>query len=218
MPAQGPAAGEREALDAFKRALHDEYRRKLETRKERFEEEFSALVAARRVAVEASVRQIRDKQLADFKIELSQAKQAASRELRERVFATMGDLVDELEERIRQKLTSIRGNRKEHALLLNALALEALDVLASPAAVLLVGIGEASLLEKDPRGARVEETESLPIGGAIALDGEMGLRLVDNSLQTRLERLKPIIVESLSRKLSSLVNHVQEPLTELRVP
>ena len=130
----------------------------------------------------------------------------------------MGDIAGELEGRILQKLASFRGNREEYAPILNALALEALDVLASPTAILLVGIGEASLLEKDPRGARVEETESLPIGGAIALDGEMGLRLVDNSLQTRLERLKPRIVETLSRKLSSLVNHVQEPLAELRVP
>ena len=218
MPAQGLAAGEREALDAFKRALQDEYRRKLETLREKFEEEFSALVAARRIAVEARVRQIRERQQAEFASELSLARQVASRELRERVFATMGDIAGELEGRILQKLASFRGNREEYAPILNALALEALDVLASPTAILLVGIGEASLLEKDPRGARVEETESLPIGGAIALDGEMGLRLVDNSLQTRLERLKPIIVESLSRKLSSLVNHVQEPLAELRVP
>jgi len=218
MPAQGPAAGEREALDAFKRALHDEYRRKLETRKEQFEEEFSALVAARRVAVEASVRQIREKQLAEFRTELSQAKQAASRELRERVFATMRDLVDELEEKIMQKLGSIRRNREENALLVNALALEAIDVLASPAAVLLVGIGEASLLEKDPRIAHVEETPDLPMGGVIALDRDNSLHLVDNSLQTRWERLKPIIVEVLSGKLSSLVNHVLEPITELRIP
>ena len=218
MPAQGLAAGEREALDAFKGALQDEYSRKLETLRERFEEEFSALVAARRMAVEARVRQIRERQQAEFASELSLARQVASRELRERVFATMGDIAGELEGRILQKLASFRGNREEYAPILNALALEALDVLASPKAILLVGIGEASLLEKDPRVARVEETEGLPVGGAIALDGEMGLRLVDNSLQTRLERLKPRIVETLSRKLSSLVNHVQEPLAELRVP
>ena len=218
MPAQGLAAGEREALDAFKGALQYEYSRKLETLRERFEEEFSALVAARRMAVEARVRHIRERQKAEFASELSLARQVASRELRERVFATLGDLAGELEGRILQKLASFRGNREEYAPILNALALEALDVLASPAAILLVGIGEASLLEKDPRVARVEETEGLPIGGAIALDGEKGLRLVDNSLQTRLERLKPIIVETLSRKLSCLVNHVQEPLPELRVP
>ena len=218
MPAQGLAAGEREALDAFKGALQDEYSRKLETLRERFEEEFSALVAARRMAVEARVRHIRERQKAEFASELSLARQVASRELRERVFATMGDIAGELEGRILQKLASFRGNREEYAPILNALALEALDVLASPKAILLVGIGEASLLEKDPRVARVEETEGLPVGGAIALDGEMGLRLVDNSLQTRLERLKPRIVETLSRKLSSLVNHVQEPLAELRVP
>jgi len=218
MPAQSLAAGEREALDAFKRALQDEYHRKLETLREKFEEEFSALVAARRMAVEARVRQIRERQQAEFASELSLARQVASRELRERVFATMGDIAGELEGRILQKLASFRGNREEYAPILNALALEALDVLASPKAILLVGIGEASLLEKDPRVARVEETEGLPVGGAIALDGEMGLRLVDNSLQTRLERLKPRIVETLSRKLSSLVNHVQEPLAELRVP
>ena len=218
MPAQGLAAGEREALDAFKGALQDEYHRKLETLREKFEEEFSALVAARRMAVEARVRQIRERQQAEFASELSLARQVASRELRERVFATMGDIAGELEGRILQKLASFRGNREEYAPILNALALEALDVLTSPKAILLVGIGEASLLEKDPRVARVEETEGLPVGGAIALDGEMGLRLVDNSLQTRLERLKPRIVETLSRKLSSLVNHVQEPLAELRVP
>ena len=218
MPAQGLAAGEREALDAFKGALQDEYSRKLETLRERFEEEFSALVAARRMAVEARVRHIRERQKAEFASELSLARQVASRELRERVFATLGDLAGELEGRILQRLASFRGNREEYAPILNALALEALDVLASPKAILLVGIGEASLLEKDPRVARVEETEGLPVGGAIALDGEMGLRLVDNSLQTRLERLKPRIVETLSRKLSSLVNHVQEPLAELRVP
>jgi len=218
MPAQGPAAGEREALEAFKRALHDEYSRKLETLKERFEEEFSALVAARRMSVETLVRQIREQQLAEFGIELSQAKQAASRELGERVFTTVDDLADELQERIMQKIVSAKGNSEEHALLLNALAREALDVLASPAAVLLVGIGEASLLNKDPRISSVEETIDLPMGGVIALDRDNSLHLVDNSLQTRLERLKPVIVESLSRKLSSLVNHVREPLAELRIP
>jgi len=218
MPAQGPAAGEREALEAFKRALHDEYSRKLETLKERFEEEFSALVAARRMSVETLVRQIREQQLAEFGIELSQAKQAASRELGERVFTTVDDLADELQERIMQKIVSAKGNSEEHALLLNALAREALDVLASPAAVLLVGIGEASLLNKDPRISSVEETIDLPMGGVIALDRDNSLHLVDNSLQTRVERLKPVIVESLSRKLSSLVNHVREPLAELRIP
>lgn len=218
MPLQGPEAGEREALDAFKRAIQDEYRRKLETLKEKFEDDFSALVAARRLSVETRVRQIRENQLAGFAVELSQARQAASRELREKVFAAMVDLVGELEGSILQKLASVRGNREEHARLLNALAQEALDILASSSAVLFVGIGEAPLLEMDPRVTSVEETADLSLGGVIALDGENGLRLVDNSLQTRLERLKPIIVETLSTKLSGLVNHVQEPLAELRLP
>lgn len=208
---------EREALESFKRALQDEYGRKLEAMKERFEKDFSALIATRRIEVETKVQRIREKQAVEFEKELAMARQSAFRELRTRVLCTISEITDRLEERVVERVTSLRSSREIYGPVLNDLAREALDALGAPKAILRVSAGEAVLLEEDPRIARIEETADLAMGGVIALDAEGGTHLVDNSLQTRWERLKPMMVENLSGRLAGLVSDVQEPLTELRL-
>jgi vacuolar-type H+-ATPase subunit E/Vma4 len=208
---------EREALESFKRALQDEYGRKLEALKERFEKDFSALIATRRIEVESKVQRIRQKQAVDFEAELAMARQAAFREFRTRVLTNISEIADGLEERVIERIRSLRSNRDVYGPILNDLAREALDVLGAPKAILRVGEGEAVLLEEDPRIARIEETAFLEMGGVMALDAEGGAHLVDNSLQTRWERLRPTMVEDLSRRLAGLVNDAQESLTELRL-
>jgi vacuolar-type H+-ATPase subunit E/Vma4 len=208
---------EREALESFKRALQDEYGRKLEALEERFEKEFSALIATRRIEVETKVQRIREKQAVEFEKELAMARQSAFRELRTRVLSTISEITDRLEERVVERVKSLRSNREIYGPVLNDLAREALDALGSPKAILRVGEGEAVLLEEDPRIARIEETADLAMGGVMALDAEGGTHLVDNSLRTRWERLKPMMVENLSGRLAGLVSDVQEPLTELRL-
>lgn len=208
---------EREALESFKRALQDEYGRKLEALKERYEKEFSALIAARRIDVETKVQRIREKQAIEFEEELAMARQSAFRELRTRVLSTISETTRRLEERVMEQLASLRSNPGLYGPVLNDLAREAMDALGAPKAVLRVAEGEAVLLEKDQRIAGIEETADLAMGGVLALDAEGGTHLVDNTLQTRWERLKPMIVEELSGRLAGLVSDVQEPLTELRL-
>lgn len=208
---------EREALESFKRALQDEYGRKLEALKERYEKEFSALIAARRIDVETKVQRIREKQAIEFEEELAMARQSAFRESRTRVLSTISETTGRLEERVMEQLASLRSNPGLYGPVLNDLAREAMDALGAPKAVLRVAEGEAVLLEKDQRIAGIEETADLAMGGVLALDAEGGTHLVDNTLQTRWERLKPMIVEELSGRLAGLVSDVQEPLTELRL-
>jgi len=137
--------------------------------------------------------------------------------LRTRVLNTISEITDRLEERVVERVTSLRSNRETYGPVLNDLAREALDALGAPKAILRVCEGEAVLLEEDPRIARIEETADLEMGGVMALDAECGTHLVDNSLRTRWERLKPMMVENLSGRLAGLVSDVQEPLTELRL-
>jgi len=207
----------REALESFKRALQDEYGRKIEAMKERYEKEFSALIAARRIEVETKVQRIREKQAIEFEAELAMARQSAFRELRARVLSTIGETTDQLEERVAEQLTSLRTKPGLYGPVLNDLAREAMDALGAPKAVLRVAEGEAVLLGKDQRIAHIEEAADLTMGGVVALDSEGGTHLVDNSLKTRWERLKPMIVEDLSGRLAGLVSDVQEPLAELRL-
>lgn len=209
---------EREALESFKRALQDEYGRKLEAMKERFEKDFSALIATRRIEVETKVQRIREKQAVEFDKELALARQSAFRELRTRVLNTISEITDQLDGRVVERVSSLRSNREIYGPVLNHLAREALDALGAPKAILRVGEGEAVLLEEDPRIARIEETADLAMGGIMALDAEGSTHLVDNSLRTRWERLKPMMVENLSGRLAGLVSDVQEPLAELRLP
>jgi ATP synthase (E/31 kDa) subunit. len=177
---------EREALESFKRALQDEYGRKLEALEERFEKEFSALIATRRIEVETKVQRIREKQAVEFEKELAMARQSAFRELRTRVLSTISEITDRLEERVVERVKSLRSNREIYGPVLNDLAREALDALGSPKAILRVGEGEAVLLEEDPRIARIEETADLAMGGVMALDAEgrhaSGRQLLANSL------------------------------------
>jgi len=208
---------EREALESFKRALQDEYGRKLEAMEERFEKEFSALIATRRIEVETKVQRIREKQAVEFEKKLAIDRQSAFRELRSRVLGTISEITARLDERVVEQVTSLRSSREIYGAVLNDLAREALDALGAPKAILRVGEGEAVLLEEDPRIARIEETADLAMGGVLALDAESGTHLVDNSLRTRWERLKPMMVENLSGRLAGLVSDVQEPLTELRL-
>lgn len=208
---------EREALESFKRALQDEYGRKLEALKERYEKDFSALIAARRIEVETKVQRIREKQAIEFEEELAMARQSAFRELRTRVLSAISETTDLLEERVLEQLASLRSNPGLYGPVLNDLAREAMDALGATKAVLRVAEGEAVLLEKDQRIAHIEETTDLAMGGVVALDAEGGTHLVDNSLRTRWERLKPMIVEDLSGRLAGLVSDVQEPLAELRL-
>lgn len=208
---------EREALESFKRALQDEYGRKLEALKERYEKDFSALIAARRIEVETKVQRIREKQAIEFEEELAMARQSAFRELRTRVLRAISETTDRLEERVLEQIASLRSNPGLYGPVLNDLAREAMDALGATKAVLRVAEGEAVLLEKDQRIAHIDETTDLAMGGVVALDAEGGTHLVDNSLRTRWERLKPMVVEDFSGRLAGLVSDVQEPLAELRL-
>lgn len=218
MGSPGLAGNERKALESFKRALQDEYGRKLENLKEGFEHDFSALIAARRIEVETQVQRIREKQALDFKADLETARQAAFRELRTRVLISIGEITDRLEESVREEIASLRADPERYGPILNDLAREALEALGEERVVLRVGPGEGLLLEGDSRLVRIEEVADIPMGGVVAMDADSGKHLVDNSLRTRWERLKPMMVETLSGRLAGLVNDVQEPLPELRLP
>lgn len=206
----------REALEAFKRAVRQEYERKLEVLRETFEQEFSSLVAARRMEVERKVQEIRDRQRNEFNARLALDRQEAVSKFRSRVFEAIEQIVERAEAELAHRLESLRRQPEAYGPVLNCLVQEALDVLALPCAVIRVKTGEENLLRKDPRIVRIEESEALEWGGAIVSE-ETGTILVDNSLQTRWERLRPILVESLSRRLAPLVEDVQQQLPELRV-
>jgi vacuolar-type H+-ATPase subunit E/Vma4 len=217
MVPNGLAGNEREALDSFKRALRDEYARKIESLKEAYERDFSSLIAERRMEVESKVQLLREKQASEFKAEVAAARQSAFRKMRTRVLEDISGIVGLLEESVKTRLEGLRANRGLYRAVLNGLAHEALGALAAEKAVLRVAPGEAVLLEEDPRVVLVEETPALAWGGAIAVEAENGACLVDNSLQTRWTRLKPVMIENLSKTLATLVEDVQEPLPELRL-
>jgi vacuolar-type H+-ATPase subunit E/Vma4 len=123
-----------------------------------------------------------------------------------------------LDERVRAQVVTLCQDPAEYGPLLNNLAKEALDVLGTDKAILRVPEGETRLLVHDPRVVGIDETTDLPMGGIVAMDAETGLHLVDNSLRTRFERLKPVMVEALSARLAGHVRDAQEPLPELRLP
>lgn len=208
---------DREALEAFKRAIRQEYERKLEALRETYEQEFSALVAARRMEVERKVLEIRQKQRDEFNATLALDAQNAQREFRARIFDAIEEILARVEAEVAHRLESLRKKPELYGPVLNALVQEALDVLAAPGAVVRVKTGEGDLVAKDPRIVRIEETPELGWGGAVLIEAEKGTPLVDNSLQTRWERYRPILVERLSGRLAFLVDHVQQPLSELRV-
>lgn len=208
---------EREALEAFKRAVRQEYERKIEVLRETFEQEFSSLVAARRMEVERKVQEIRVRHQNEFNARLALDKQEAVREFRSRVFEAIEKLLERVEAELAHRLESLRKQPEAYGPVLNGLVQEALDVLALPGAAVRVKTGEGDLLRKDPRIVRIEEAETLDWGGAIVSEAETGTTLVDNSLHTRWERLRPILVERLSRRLADLVEDVHQQLPELRV-
>jgi len=212
------AGNQREELESFKQALLEEYGRKLEVLKDRFDQEFSALIAARRIEVETKVQRIRESLATEFETEIAAARQSAFMALRVRVLNTINETTNHLDEIIRDDISSLRKNPDTYKAVLNDLALEALDALGEGNAVLCVAVGESHLIEEDPRVVRIEENPNILMGGVLAKDAETGTHLLDNSLGTRWERLKPFMVETLSGQLASLVNDAQEPLAELRLP
>ncbi len=211
------AENEREALEAFIRAIRQEYERKLEVLRETFEQEFSSLVAARRMEVERKVQEIRGRQQNEFKARLALDKQETVSKFRGRVFEAIENLLERVEAELAHRLESLQKQPEAYGPVLNSLVQEALGVLAVPGAVVRVRTGEGSLLRKDPRIVQIEESEALEWGGPIVSDAETETILVDNSLQTRWERLRPLLVERLSRRLAALVEDVQQQLPELRV-
>jgi vacuolar-type H+-ATPase subunit E/Vma4 len=209
---------DREALEAFKQAIRQEYERKIEALRETAEQEFSSLVAARRMEVERKVQEIRQRQKIEFNARLALDRQEAVRKFRSRVFEAIEKLLDQIEAEVAHRLEALRMQPEAYGPILSSLVKEALDALALPAAVVRVKTGEGNFPVKDPRVVRIEESEALEWGGAVVFEAEKGTPLVDNSLQTRWERLRPILVESLSGRLAPLVDDVQQPLPELRVP
>lgn len=209
---------QREELESFKQALREEYARKLEVLKDRFDQEFSSLIAARRIEVETKVQRIRESLAREFETEVAAARQSAFMALRARVLRAISETTNQLDEKVRDDISSLRKNPDTYKAVLNDLAREALDALGEGKVVLCVAVGESHLVEEDPRVVRIEENPDILMGGVLAKDAETGTHLLDNSLKTRWERLKPVMVETLSGQLSSLVNDVQEPLAELRLP
>lgn len=218
MTSQNLGGNAPEALESFKRALQEEYGRKLKDLKEKFEQDFSALIAARRLEVEKKVQEIRMKQGIEYETEILRARQSAFRELRARVLEAIVQATQRLDGEISRKIEALRANRSEYIPVLNHLAREALDSLAAPHAIVRVAVGEGGLIEADPRIARIEEAAELSMGGVVVVEAENGSHLIDNSMQTRWERLKPKMVESLSLQIAPLVDDVQQPFPELRLP
>jgi vacuolar-type H+-ATPase subunit E/Vma4 len=218
MSPQNLVGNGQESLESFKRALQEEYGRKLEALKERFEQDFSALIAARRLEVEKKVQQIRLEQNVEFESEVARERQSSFRELRTRVLDVIVQATDRLDEEVSKRIDTLRANPKDYASVFNHLAREALDSLAAPQAILRVGTGEANLVAPDPRIFRIEETADLSMGGCVVVEAKDGTHLVDNTLRTRWERLKPMTVEKLSLRIATLVDDVQQPFPELRLP
>ncbi len=218
MALPGQNGNKPESVESFKQALREEYARKLEALKDRFEQDFSALIAARRIEVEKKIQRIHLKQANGFETELAAARESAFRGLRTRILEIICKVSERLDERVRAQVVTLRQDPAEYGPLLNNLAKEALDVLGTDKAILRVPEGETRLLVHDPRVVRIDETTDLPMGGIVAMDAETGLHLVDNSLRTRFERLKPVMVEALSARLAGHVRDAQEPLPELRLP
>jgi len=201
------------SLELFKEALQEEYEKRLEALKKEHEERLMELAAQYRQRTEVEVSRIRRALQARYEETLRSRKDSVKGELISLIYKEMSALYRETLSYIEEELYSFASNpREEYADVLKGLVEEALAVLNEPA-VVVVRPEDLNILLEHPLVKKVETEQKnklLILGGCVVLDAATRRRVVDNTVLTRLEKLKEMIREKLSIRYKEVFDVVEK--------
>ncbi len=200
----------------FKRSLQKEYEKRsteLRTESEKF---ISEKIFLARRETEHRVHSLRQEQKKRYSELLEREKRRVLLEVRGELLLEIGTLFDQVSEKIERHISDLRKDRKKYKPVLQALVLEALDVLGEPA-VVKVFTGEVPFVPSDSRIQAVEEEEGITFGGCILYDSRTRSLVIDNSLMTRWKRFQGVFIKEFSEKFNDVLQGFDRFTRELRI-
>jgi vacuolar-type H+-ATPase subunit E/Vma4 len=201
------------SLELFKKALQEEYEKRLEALRKEHEERLMELTAQYRQRTEIEVSRIRQALQARYEETLRTRKESVKGELISLIYKELSDLYSETLSYIEKELFSFTSNPEGgYKGVLKGLVEEALAVLNEPA-VVVVRPEDENLLLEHPLVEKVEVEEDdklLNCGGCIVLDAATKRRIVDNTILSRFEKLKGMIREKLSIRYKEVFDVVEK--------
>jgi len=194
---------ESNSIELFKKALEEEYEKRLEALRKEHEEILTELAAQYRQKTEVEINQIRKMLQAKYEQTLRMEKDNVKGELMDLIYKEINDVYERTLSSLEDHLRKLASNDQEgYSVLLGRLVKEALMVLGEPA-VVVVRPEDKDLLLNHPLIAGVEvdqEDQTLAFGGCKVLDVNTRKKIVDNTIYTRAEKLKEEIRKRLSTK------------------
>jgi len=194
---------ESNSIKLFKKALEEEYEKRLEALRKEYEEILTELAAQYRQKTEVEINQIRKMLQAKYERTLRMEKDNVKGELMALIYKEINDVYERIISSLEEHLRRLASNdQEEYSVLLGRLVKEALIVLGEPA-VVVVRPEDKDLLLNHPLIAEVEvdqEDQTLVFGGCKVLDANTRKKIVDNTIYIRAKKLKGEIRKRLSAK------------------
>lgn len=212
----GNKPGDLSEMLQFKRSLQKEYEKRSTELRSESEKFISEKIFLARRETERLVHSLRQEQKKRYSELLEREKRRVLLEVRGEVLLEIGTIFAQVSEKIERRIADLRKDRERYKPVLQALVLEALEVLGEPA-VVKVFSGDLPLVPSDSRILAIEEEDGIESGGCILYDSRTRSLVVDNSLMTRWNRFQRVFIKEFSENFNDVLQGFDRFTRELRI-
>lgn len=205
-------------LEHFKQAIRQDHLLQLEKLKNEIDEHLADVVIAKRMKVEREVETIRADHANLYRFMVHRQELHAKQQIRSCLMELHSEIISQLEDQIRNGISSLKKDREKYRRILQSLVDEAYVLFQSPFILNLTKEDTEIVVLPDTRIVEIREMDKDLWGGCILEFPDPVNATVDNSFRTRWIRLLPELSERLTYEIDQCLGPtVQEFSRKLRI-
>jgi len=195
-------------LEGFKKALYEDHQEILRTLQEDMEQEISDKLSSTRIAVERSVGDLRTQQQDTYRSMKERENLLLEQKKREFLNHLVIDQYSKIQEQVFQKLDQLRRRPELYKPILNDLIREALASFSTNP-LIMVEKDDLDLIDEDLISNPVKSAEIATRGGCLVLDHQDNRIVIDNTMVSRMGRIKDSLLLRIAERINEIVRHTE---------